>query len=51
VAKIKVVPVPFQKNRKSFTKAIEDYFAIAGPEEIEKIKLDIFHPLSLLLKK
>jgi len=34
MAKTKVVP--FCEDQKDFAKALEDYWAIAGPEEIEK---------------
>jgi len=42
MAKTKVVP--FCADQKDFAKALEDYWAIAGPEEIEKMKIDIFYP-------
>lgn len=42
MTKIKVIP--FSKNQKDFSKALEDYWAIAAPEEIERIKIDIFYP-------
>ena len=42
MSKIKVIP--FTEDQKEFSKALEDYWAIASPEEIEKMKIDIFLP-------
>jgi hypothetical protein len=42
VTKLKIVP--FCEDQKDYSKALEKYWTIACPEEIERIKYDVFGP-------
>jgi hypothetical protein len=47
--RIKVIPL--FEDQKDSSKALEDYWAIAPPEEIEKMKIDIFFPSKNLCQR
>ncbi|MEM2146121.1 MAG: hypothetical protein QW279_12220, partial [Candidatus Jordarchaeaceae archaeon] len=46
---VKVVPLNEAQNE--FAKILENHWSVASPEEIERIKLDIFHPLKNLRQR